>query len=187
MSNEYKDWEFEKIEEEKEIVEKYPFLRLRHIDGTVDTECKFPMMILDIPDGWYQLFFQMCDDLKPILEKEGMLNDFYFVQVKEKFNELRCYSGHWETQEIQDILRKYEYLSRFVCTVCGLPAEYETQGYVASYCGKCLGKIKTTDRIVPIEFVDTVETVRYSTYGHITSIHDVSKEWERYKESLQKQ
>ena len=103
---------------------------------------------------------------------------------KEKFNELRCYSGHWETSEIQDILRKYEYLSRFVCTVCGLPAEYETQGYIASYCDKCLDKIKTIDRIVPIEFTDTFETVRYSKEGDITTIHDVSKEWERYKESL---
>ena len=184
MGNEYKDWERDKIAEEKEIVKKYPFLRVRDIDGTIDTSAHFPMIGLDIPNGWYQLFFQMCDDLKPVLEKEGMLNDFYFVQVKEKFNELRCYSGHWETSEIQDILRKYEYLSRFVCTVCGLPTEYETQGYIASYCDKCLDKIKTIDRIVPIEFTDTFETVRYSKEGNITTIHDISKEWERYKESL---
>lgn len=184
MSNEYKDWEFDKIEEEKEIVEKYPFLRTRNIDGTIDTSSRFPMMGLEIPNGWYQLFFQMCDDLKLVLEKEGMLNDFYFVQVKEKFNELRCYSGHWETYEIQDILRKYEYLSRFVCTVCGLPAEYETQRYIASYCDKCLGKIKRIDRIAPINFVNTFETVRYSKDGNITTIHDISEEWKRYKESL---
>lgn len=185
--NEYKDWEFDKISEEKEIVKKYPFLRRRNIDGTVDTSSRFPMIGLEIPNGWYQLFFQMCDDLKPVLEKEGMLNDFYFVQVKEKFNELRCYSGHWETYEIQDILRKYQYLSRFVCTRCGLPAELETQGYIASYCNGCLNKIKTTSRIMPINFVNTFETVRYSKDENITTIHDVSREWERYKESLQKQ
>ena len=62
MSNEYKDWERDKIEEEKEIVEKYPFLRARNIDGTIDTSSHFPMMGLEIPNGWYQLFFQMCDE-----------------------------------------------------------------------------------------------------------------------------
>ena len=74
-----KDWIFDKIQEEKLIVEKYPFLHIRDIDGGIDTESKFPMMSLEIPDGWNKLFFQLCDDIKPILEKEGMLYDFYFI------------------------------------------------------------------------------------------------------------
>ena len=40
---------------------------------------------------------------------------------------------------------------------------------------------------MPINFVNTFETVHYSKEGNITTIHDVSREWERYKESLQKQ
>ena len=79
MSNEYKDWVQDKIEEEKQIVAKYPFLRARNIDGTVDMEAKFPMISLEIPNGWFKLFFQMCDDIKPLLEEEGVLNDFYFA------------------------------------------------------------------------------------------------------------
>ena len=88
MSNEYKDWKADRIEEEKQIVEKYPFLRARDIDGTIDTEAEFPMMDLEIPNGWYDLFYQMCDDIKPLVS-----DDFYFLQVKEKYNRLVCYSN----------------------------------------------------------------------------------------------
>ena len=41
------------------------------------------------------------------LEKEGAkaLEDFYFLQVKEKYNELRCY--HTGSKEIEEIIDKY--------------------------------------------------------------------------------
>ena len=71
MSNEMRVWEYDKIEDEKLIVKKYPFLHIRDIDGTIDTHSKFPMMSLEIPDGWYELFFQMCDDLKEVLIEEA--------------------------------------------------------------------------------------------------------------------
>ena len=136
MSNEYKDWAKDRIEEEKQIVAKYPFLRLRNIDGTIDTESEFPMIGLDIPQGWNKLFFQMCSDLKPVLEREGNLQTFYFIQVKEKYNTLRCYHSGC-SQEIQNILDKYEQMAYYVCTVCGKPAICETQGYFASLCDNC--------------------------------------------------
>ena len=91
MSNEYKDWMMDKIQDEKAIVEKYPSLRIRDIHGHIDTKSKFPMIPLEIPDGWVRLFFSMCNEIKPILKKEGKLYDFYFIQVKEKYGNLRCY------------------------------------------------------------------------------------------------
>ena len=57
MSDEMKDWVFDKIQEEKFIVEKYPFLYVRDIDGSIDMESKYPMISLEIPDGWNKLFF----------------------------------------------------------------------------------------------------------------------------------
>ena len=136
MSNEYKDWERDKIEEEKQIVSIYPFLRLRDIDGTICEDDKFPMIGLEIPNGWYKVFFQMCNDIKPILERERMLDTFYFIQVKEKYNSLRCYHNG-APKEVEDIIAKYEIMSYYICTVCGKPATYETQGYIASLCNNC--------------------------------------------------
>ena len=137
LSNEMKDWILDKIEEEKMIVEKYPFLRVRNIDGSIDESAKFPMMDLEIPNGWGKLFAQMCDDLKEVLIEEGYLNTFYFVQIKEKYNQLECYPGHFMTDKISQVLRKYEYLSQFVCTECGKPATKVTTGYIASVCDDC--------------------------------------------------
>ena len=122
MSNEMKDWERERIEEEKQIVAEYPFLRLRDIDGSIDTESKFPMMGLEIPDGWYKLFFQMCSDIKPILEKEGVLDDFYFLQVKEKFNTLRCYHSG-VPKEVDDIIMAAEIRQRIAAAVMMLQSK----------------------------------------------------------------
>ena len=141
MSNEYKDWERDLIEEQNQIVEKYPFLRARTFSGKIDYEDKFPMMGLEIPNGWFKLFYQMCDDIKPILEEKGLIDEFYFVQVKEKFNQLRCYA-HQDIPEIENILTKYEFMARSVCAICGAPAEYETHNYIASFCKDCLEKSK---------------------------------------------
>ena len=180
MSNEYKDWEREKIEEEKQIVAEYPFLRLRDIDGTVDVKSKFPMMGLEIPLGWYKLFFQMCSDIKPILEKEGALDDFYFLQVKEKYNELVCYSNGAASLEVEQILQKYGYLSRFVCTKCGKPATYETTGYLASYCYDCWKDFVRHQKVNQLEFVSTYEVAGFSKGSTYTRIVNVEDEWNRY-------
>ena len=185
MSNEYKDWERDKIEEEKEIVAKYPFLRARNIDGTIDTSSRFPMMDLELPNGWYKLFFQMCDDLKPVLEKEDILNDFYFIQVKEKFNELRCYSGHWVTYEIQAILRKYEYLSRFICHYCGRPATVETKNYIASFCDDCWKGNFKHEKIELIKFQPYFVVNTFTEGVHCDEKHiSCRDEWDRYISAL---
>lgn len=181
MSNEYKDWERDKIEEEKEIVAKYPFLRLRDIDGTVDTECKFPMMCLEIPDGWYKLFFQMCDDIKPILEEEGLLEDFYFIQVKEKYNRLRCYSNGKASYKVEDIIGKYEEMAYYICTNCGKPATVETQSYFASFCDDCWKGIFKNEKVEQIQFKNYFIVNTFTAGTHCDEKYISFKdEWERY-------
>ena len=187
LSNEYKDWEKDKIEEEKEIVAKYPFLQVRNIDGTIDTYSKFPMMNLEIPDGWYKLFFQFCDDLKEVLIEEGYLDIFYFVQIKEKYNRLECYSGHFETDKISQVLRKYEYLSQFICTQCGKPATKEiTQGYIESLCDTCWESRRRHYAFRDIEFD---AQFKISTFGRntgtVTTVINVSDEWNRYLKRIE--
>ena len=154
MSNEYKDWERDKIEEEKQIVAKYPFLRMRAEYNCSYKDTKFPMMALELPDGWYKLFFQMCDDIKPLLEKEGVLDDFYFIQVKEKFNQLVCYSNGVASLEVEQIIQKYRYLATFICNCCGKPAIYETTtSYIISYCEDCWKDSKHQSPTNKLEFI----------------------------------
>jgi hypothetical protein len=131
MSNEYKDWYIEKLAEEKELVARYPFLQARNLDGSIDEDSDFPMMGLEIPNGWYKLFYQMCDDIKDLVPE-----DFYFLQVKEKHNFMRCYTAN-STSEVDAIISKYENMAPYICTVCGNPATFETSGYIASFCDGC--------------------------------------------------
>ena len=180
MSNEYRDWEYDKIEEEKQIITEYPFLRVRDIDGSIDTKSKFPMMGLEIPDGWYKLFFKMCSDIKPILEKEGAIDNFYFLQVKEKYNELVCYSNGATSFDVEQILQKYRYLSRFVCTKCGKPATYEATGYLESFCEDCWKDIKRHQNVNRLEFIPTYEVVGFKNGKSYSRTVNVEDEWNRY-------
>ena len=179
MSNEMKDWVLDKIEEEKQIVAEYPFLRLRDIDGTIDTESKFPMMGLEIPDGWYKLFFQMCSDIKPILEKEGVLDDFYFLQVKEKYDTLRCYHSG-APKEVDDIIMKYEAMAYYVCTQCGKPATCMTTGYLASFCDDCWKDLVRHQEVVCVKFKPEFEISGFSNGEHYERTISFEDEWNRY-------
>lgn len=181
IRGDYDEAAWRKIEEL--IVTKYPFLRRRTFDGTVDLEAKWPMMCLEIPDGWYPLFYQMCNDIKAALEKEGAkaLEDFYFLQVKEKYNELRCY--HTGSKEVDDIISKYAYISRYVCTHCGKSATFETSSYLASFCDDCWKDNFRHESGEWLEFSDTFTISGYSNGQHYKKEISVKDEWSRYLNS----
>lgn len=185
MPNEYKDLEQEKIEEEKRAVAVYPFLRVRDIDGTPDLEAKFPMMSLEIPGGWYKLFFLMCDEIKPLLEEEGLLEDFYFIQVKEKYNYLRCYSNGKASNMVEEIIAKYEQMAPYICTFCGKPAAYETRGYIVSLCEDCLKDNFSNEKVDKIDFKPYF-IVRTKTEGAHFDEKKISfaSEWDNYLQTF---
>ena len=178
MSNEYKDWERDKIEEEKILVKEYPFLHARNIDGTLSNS-KFPMIGLEIPDGWVELFFQMCADIKPILQKYNILDKFYFWQIKEKYNSLRCYSS-FSLEEVDLILQKYEVMSSYICTNCGAPATVETQNYIASFCDDCWKDFVRHEEVEFINFKDYYRVIHYNKEKEIEVEISLKEEWERY-------
>ena len=178
MSNEMRDWERDKIAEEQQIVAEYPFLRARDIDGTLD-ETQFPLMCLEIPEGWGKLFWQLCADIKPILEREKVMDSFYFIQVKEKYNRLECYNSGAPT-EVQDIIDKYSVMASYVCTCCGKPATCETQGYFASYCNDCLKDHAIHEHIVWLEFKPYYKVTTFVKGNRLEKWISFEDEWNRY-------
>lgn len=185
MSNEYKDWAADRIEEEKQILEKYPFLRARTIKGAIDTESEFPMVDLEIPNGWYTLFYQMCDDIKPILEEKGLMDKFYFIQVKEKFNQLRCYASI-DIPEIEEIIAKYEFLATNVCIQCGAPAEYETTCYISSLCKNCMDMSYDPDKCRKLEIQTSYISAFFKNDVLVDEEVSFEEEWQRYLEKYHK-
>lgn len=183
MSNEYKDWERDYIAEQNQIVEKYPFLRARDIDGEIDYEDKFPMIGLEIPNGWFKLFYQMCDDIKPIIEDQGLMANFYFLQVKEKYNDLVCYPSI-NVPEIDAIIEKYGAMAYQVCVQCGAPASKIMTSYLASVCDDCWENNFKYDKTIK-ELKPTTSYVRRLFGKHNVKTEEISfeDEWNRYLNS----
>lgn len=168
MSNEYKDWKIDKIYSERALVKEYPFLHVRNFEGNPDMDAEFPLLYLELPDGWVSLFFQMCSDLRKILLEENALDTFYFVQVKEKYNKLTCYCEGCPSDRVEDTIAKYKYISSFVCTKCGKPAKYQTCGYIASFCQDCWQKhcshIKSNELDFSAENNKLLSMAEWNTY-----------------------
>ena len=83
---------------------------------------------LEIGDGWYQLIYDLFEELL----KTDWDKDIH--QIKEKFAGLRFYIGS-ATDEIYDIISKYETKSYVTCEVCGEIGETRTDiGWCQTLC-----------------------------------------------------
>lgn len=106
--------------------------------------------LTELYDGWYKTFAaQLMDELFEALD--NYVEDFEVYQIKEKFSELVVYYG-WqdrdyteqekvELQEIdaavENILVKYQLLSKNTCVKCGAKATRFSDGWVLPYCESC--------------------------------------------------
>lgn len=87
-----------------------------------------------MPIGWRKSFgIQMCKEIKKSLKKSKLLYSYRIMQIKEKWGGLRWYDGS-STDEIIDIIHKYEYISYYTCIQCGKPAHYISSGWISPYC-----------------------------------------------------
>jgi hypothetical protein len=182
----------------REICEEFPFLIPKNFP-----DYDYTFLWVEIPVGWYNLFLQMCGDIKPVLKKYNLIDVFEFEQVKEKWGGLRCYYNFgfnyddddcW-SKEIDDIVRKYEYVAELVCTQCGDIATHTThRGWISSYCDKCISnleylvendltKIEPEFSIGFYEFVVDGVTGEECRFKRTLSFED---EWNRYRNLIGK-
>ena len=77
----------------KKLIARYPWIRpvgwhferLKTYDFT---------MYDDVPKGWKRAFGKlMLEEYRDVLIRHGILDDFQWVQVKEKYGTLRLYSN----------------------------------------------------------------------------------------------
>jgi hypothetical protein len=169
------------------MIEEYPYLQPRTMTtGEVHPDYDYQYIVgeHDLPDGWMQLFLQACEDIKEPLEKACDLDKFRFLQVKEKYGQMRLYHSG-APEEVNDILDKYEFLSEQVCSTCGKPAAAMTRGWICPYCAEHLQKYtergETAD---PIEIQTSYIRKRWSAEGTTETFIDCSNEWNRYLERI---
>ena len=93
--------------------------------------------------GWRKAFgIQLCKELKAALNRGGMLKTWEITDIKEKYGAL-CIYDNGATEEVHDILNKYEYISSRTCVECGRIAKYRTTGWIEPYCEDCIKKADT--------------------------------------------
>lgn len=126
-------------EQRKKLIEIYPYLKPRNVwndEEIPNYDYSWMNGESDLPLGWIRLFMMYVKDIRPHLEKNGLVNRYRFSQIKEKYNTMRMYDfgAPYHVHQLNTI---YDCFARYVCQNCGELATIETQGYYASYCNNC--------------------------------------------------
>lgn len=97
-----------------------------------------------IPDGWHKSIIpRLVDELVDVLGSH--VDDFIISDCKEKFGELRVY-WYYENpidddllyDKIEEIIGKYELISRKTCVKCGRLATTQSRGWILPFCPGCI-------------------------------------------------
>jgi|GEM_PF-3160589 hypothetical protein len=71
---------------------------------------------LDVGDGWRPIVEGLVEGLAAL-----NLPDFKIAQIKQKFNELRCYTEGEENPDVTAIIAHAKELAALTCESCGYP------------------------------------------------------------------
>ena len=173
----------------EELVHRYPFLR-------VDKEHEYTMLD-GLPTGWISRFaIPMLEDLREILVKNNVLDDYKLLDVKEKWGSLRWYDNLC-LDETEEIIDAYEYISSHTCINCGaFPVPMRTKGWISPLCGLCFDcKKEDRDKYTVddyngrlLEYYNGIDMKSYYKkvgwdYNNLVTEKDLSQ-YEEYKKAL---
>lgn len=95
--------------------------------------------------GWAKAFGDDLYDeiLKALKKDECDPDEFDFDEIKEKFAALRIYA-HGYGKNTEDVIDKYEDLSKYFCGHCGKIAKFITNGWFYPFCEDCIKEINSS-------------------------------------------
>ena len=121
-------------EANKRICQRFPFLIPRNVftdkitwdiklKGDKKQKAYSYTLANDFPKGWWKAFgLQLCEELREDLIKCNYLYQFRIEQIKEKFSQLRIYTGSLPRESrVWEIIEDYSTLSENICMRCGKP------------------------------------------------------------------
>jgi hypothetical protein len=80
---------------------------------------------------------------------------------------------------------KYSVMAKYVCTVCGKPAVYETSGYIASYCDYCWRDLARHENGDWLHFKPQYKISGWKNGKAYEKTISFEDEWNRYLASLE--
>lgn len=130
MSNEMKDWLKDNQEENKKLIEKFPYLAIeKGYYKSTRLDC--------VLKGWKEITIQMCEDLNEVLG--NFKEEFYIMEMKEKWGMLQVYHGALPEEiydEIEQIINEYQDISFHTCYICGKSTNRRTSGRILPICNE---------------------------------------------------
>lgn len=103
--------------------------------GDEDTRCSLSYFGFETGDGWFRIIYELSAELEELIKqlRAAERNDYYAVQVKEKFGTLRFYMN-METEEMSRAIREAEGRSASACEVCGRQGSLRGGGWLKTLC-----------------------------------------------------
>ena len=104
------------------------------------------------PKGWRKAFgIQFFKELQDALNKypKEERKSFRIYDIKEKYGSLRVHPN-WYTNEISQVIDKYERLSAKTCIDCGKKAHWLTKGWIMPLCNHCKKEYKHKYKFQPL-------------------------------------
>ena len=128
-----------RVELNKKLIERYPFLEIKGWNSSEPSD--FNSTLLDcMPAGWRKtLGIPLCEELREEILRidPSLLNKYSVSQVKEKYGTLRWYAASY-SEQMEDILTKYEDISQYTCVVCGkINVPIFDDGWISPFCREC--------------------------------------------------
>ena len=124
----------------KKLVKRYPWIAI--VDWHRNKVKDYSYTMYDfVPIGWKRAFGKiMLEEYREVLIRNHYLNDFQWIEVKEKYGTLRLYSNG-APLEVLKLESKYDYISGFFCLSCGrINSPVLTDGWVEPLCEDCYNK-----------------------------------------------
>ena len=131
---------------------KYPIIIPRTMNKDKMCTNFFSHTWLDhFPIGWRKLGLEFFKELQEALNKypKGERKSFRIYDLKEKYGRLTMHFN-WYTNEVDQIVTKYEKISAKTCVACGRKAHWLTKGYVVPMCNHCKKEYKHKYKFTPM-------------------------------------
>jgi hypothetical protein len=110
----------------------FPLLYSARYAGTRDT---LSHVGIETGDGWFDIIYELSAKLESLIEKLPLeeRNNYYAVQVKEKFGLLNFYMSR-ATEEMRSLTGEAEGKSASTCEECGQPGKLQGGRWFKTLC-----------------------------------------------------
>lgn len=178
----------------KKLIKLHPYLLPRSVwTGKVVKGYDYTWTEYDcLGEGWKAGFGKfLLKDLREACLKTNFLNKLQFSDIKEKYGSLRMYN-FGAPQEVHDVIRKYEFISQYICFQCGSPEStiVNDYGWYWPMCKYCWDKnnkrreregysvIRPWEEVADLDDVGLPNEYKYTTFskdGNVTTTVDISE------------